>query len=167
MTIDVHVTHHIAVDTAGVRRTVPMDALTDFFAEAFTEAMRVLEVQGIPPVGPPFGRYYGMPGSTVDVEAGFPVAVPIAPSGEVVPGRLPEGRVVEAEHVGPYDTLEETYAEMQRFMADEGLTGGEVMWESYLNGPATESDPTRWRTVISISVTDQVETSTPDSAATS
>ncbi|WP_169581838.1 MULTISPECIES: GyrI-like domain-containing protein [Microbacterium] len=166
MTIDVHVTHHVAVDTAGVRRAVPMDALTDFFAEAFTETMRVLEMQGIPPVGPPFGKYYGMPGATVDVEAGFPVAAAIASSGEVVPGRLPDSRVVEAEHVGSYDTLEETYAEMQRFMAGEGLTGGDVMWESYLNGPATEPDPTQWRTVISIPLADQETTATPDSAAT-
>ncbi len=66
----------------------------------------------------------------------------------MVPGSLPAGRVVEAIHVGPYDTMEKTYAEIEDYLADEGLTPAEVMWETYLSDPDTEPDPAAWRTLI-------------------
>jgi effector-binding domain-containing protein len=76
------------------------------------------------------------------------VATAIGADGGVVSGTLPAGRVVEAVHVGPYDTLADTYAEMQQFMAKNGLTAGPVMWESYLTDPGRQPDPATWRTQI-------------------
>jgi effector-binding domain-containing protein len=149
MTTQIQVTERAEVGTAGVRRTVPMGELTDFFSHAFTETMRVLTAQGLHPAGPPFGKYYGMPGAAVDVEAGFPVEGPVTASGEVRPGTLPGGRVVEAVHVGPYDTMMQTYDVIEQFFAGEGWTPGDVMWESYLSDPDAEPDPATWRTLIS------------------
>ena len=63
-------------------------------------------------------------------------------------GMLPGGRVVEATHVGPYDTMEATYGEVQQYLAQSGLTPGDVMWESYLSDPELETDPATWRTQI-------------------
>jgi effector-binding domain-containing protein len=145
---DIRITEHNEQATAGVRQTVPMTELTEFFGRAFGATMAALEASGIHPAGPPFGKYYGMPAETVDVEAGFPVATAFGGSGDVVAGTLPAGRVVEAVHVGPYDTLETTYAEVQRFMDDKGLTAGPVMWENYLSDPEREPDPATWRTQI-------------------
>lgn len=110
--------------------------------------MAALEVQGRRPVGPPFGMYYPMPTDVVDVEARFPLSARIEPSGAVVPGVLPGGRIVEAVHVDSYDTMQESYAEVQRFFRDQGLTPGDVMWESSLSDPGSEPDPARWRTQI-------------------
>lgn len=89
-----------------------------------------------------------MPTDVVDVEAGFPASEPIEPSGAVVPGVLPGGRVAEAIHVGSYDALQEAYAEVQRYFREQNLTPGDVMWESYLSDPGSEPDPARWRTQI-------------------
>ncbi len=100
------------------------------------------------PVGPPFGKYYGTPTAVVDVEAGFPVAAAIEPAGDVVPGTLPGGKVVEAIHVGPYDTMETTYAEVERYFTEAKLAPGSVMWESDLTDPEAEPDPAAWRTQI-------------------
>ncbi|MFB8148134.1 GyrI-like domain-containing protein [Microbacterium sp. NPDC056003] len=149
MSTDIQVTNRGDTPTAGVRGTVSMEGLTEFFSHAFSETMRVLAAQGVQPSGPPFGKYYGMPGATVDVEAGFPVLTPVTPDGEVAPGVLPGGQVVEAVHVGPYDTLTQTYALVEQFFAATGRTAGEVMWESYLSDPAEEPDPATWRTLIS------------------
>lgn len=134
--------------TAGIRATVPMSELTEFFGRAFAETMRVLRAQGVQPSGPPFGKYYGMPTDIVDVEAGFPVAAAVTAAGEVIPGSLPAGRVVEALHVGPYDTMTETYALIEQCLAARGLKTGDVMWETYLSDPETEPDPAGWRTLI-------------------
>jgi effector-binding domain-containing protein len=134
--------------TAAVRERVPMTELTEFFSRAFGETMAVLQSQGIRPVDAPFGKYYGRPTETVDVEAGFPVAKAITASGRVLPGVLPGGRAVEAIHVGPYDTMERTYSEIEEYFAKEHLEGGPVMWESYLSDPEAEPDAAKWRTKI-------------------
>lgn len=149
MSTAVKIENRAAVRTAGVRRTVPMEALTGFFSDAFTQTMRAMTAQGVMPAGPPFGKYYAAPTATIDVEAGFPVAQAIEPSGEVVPGSLPGGSIAEAEHIGSYDDMERTYAVMEQFIRDAGLTPGPIMWESYLTGPDVEPNPRAWRTVIS------------------
>ncbi|GAA2490895.1 GyrI-like domain-containing protein [Terrabacter carboxydivorans] len=134
--------------TAVLRATVPMDELPAFFARAFAAAAATIGQQGQFPVGPPFGLYRGMPTTVVDVEAGFPVTTPVEASGEVVPSTLPGGRVVEAVHVGPYDTMGETYGQVEQWMVGQRLVPGPVVWESYLRDPEHEPDPATWRTVI-------------------
>ena len=134
--------------TAVVHEQVPMAELTSFFARAFEAAMHAIRAQRGVPVGPPFGAYHGPPGETVDVEAGFPVAAPIDDTESVVAGTLPGGPAVEALHVGPYDTMTRTYAEIEAWMAEQGATPGPVMWESYLTDPESEPNPSTWRTLI-------------------
>jgi effector-binding domain-containing protein len=134
--------------TAAIRERVPMTELTEFFSRAFGETMTVLQAQGVHPVGAPFGKYYGHPAETVDVEAGFPVANAITASGSVVPGTLPGRMLVEAIHVGRYDTMERTYSEIEDYFAKEHLEPGPVMWESYLTDPEAEPDAAKWRTEI-------------------
>lgn len=146
--IDIAVTDHAEQPTAVVRGRVPLNELQGFFARAFQDAAATLQAQGRHPAGPPFGMYRGRPTDVVDVEAGFPAYAPIAPSGDVLPGSLPGGRVVEATHVGSYDTIHNTYADVERFMAEGGLTPGNVMWECYLTDPQRQPDPATWRTQI-------------------
>ncbi|WP_426625270.1 GyrI-like domain-containing protein [Leifsonia sp. McL0607] len=105
---DIMITQHTEQPTAVVRQTVPTGELASFFSRAFQDTMEALRAQGRFPAGPPFGKYDSMPTDTVDVEAGFPVFAPIAAAGDVVPGTLPGGRVVEATHIGPYDTMQQT-----------------------------------------------------------
>lgn len=144
----IHIMEHGEQLTAGVREQVPMTELTEFFSRAFTDTMAALQAQGVHPTGAPFGKYYGPPGAVVDVEAGFPVAAVIAPAGNVVPGTLPAGQVAAATHTGPYDTMTDTYSELERYFADASLTPGPVMWETYLSDPEVEPDPANWRTEI-------------------
>ena len=143
-----HIVERQEQPTAGVRERVPMADLPQFFSRAFGETMAAISAQGAHASGPPFGKYYGRPDAFVDVEAGFPVATPIEPAGNVVPGVLPGGRVAEAVHVGPFDTMGETYARLERDMQAAELTPGDVMWESYLTDPGEEPDPSKWRTQI-------------------
>lgn len=139
--------------TAVLRAQVPVAELPTFFQKAFGVTWEALQAQGLAPTGPPFALYRGMPAATVDVEAGFPVASPAQPAGEVVPSTLPAGRAVEAMHVGPYDTMEETYGQVEQWMVAERLQPGPVMWESYLSDPQAEPDPATWRTLIHWPVT--------------
>lgn len=154
MASDIHITEQVEdVHTAGVRRTVPMDDLRDFFSTAFSATMQAVSAQGAHPVGPPFAKYYGMPTDVVDVEAGFPVDRVIAASGEVAPGILPGGRAVEATHIGPYETMSDSYDDIEDFIEAHSLVPGGAMWESYLSDPRVEPDPSHWRTLIHWPVT--------------
>ncbi|EWT03635.1 AraC family transcriptional regulator [Intrasporangium oryzae NRRL B-24470] len=136
--------------TAVVRERVPMDELKDFFARAYGMTMGVMRAQRVAPVGPPFGLYHGMPGETVDVEAGFPVSSPITDAEGVTAGTLPGGTVVEAVHIGPYEKLADTYAEVEQWMVEHELTPGDEMWECYLSDPQREPDPATWRTLVMV-----------------
>ena len=153
MSADIHVVEHQAVDTAVVRETVPIAELPGFFSRAFGATMRVLTAQGVHPIGPPFGEYHGMPGAVVDVEAGFPVQRPIQASGEVSPGSLPAGMIVEALHVGSYTSIGQAYAEIEQFIAGHDLIPGAIMWESYLSDPSVDRDSSQWRTLVQWPVT--------------
>ncbi|MCC9195213.1 GyrI-like domain-containing protein [Arthrobacter sp. zg-Y916] len=144
----IRITEHPEQATAAIRAQVAMAELADFFSHAFSDTMAVLQKQGVQPVGPPFGKYYGQPGVQVDVEAGFPVAGAIEPAGNVVPGELPAGRVVEATHIGPFDTLASTYADVESFFVEHKLKPSAVMWENYLADPETEQSPENARTQI-------------------
>jgi len=76
------------------------------------------------------------------------VSSPVTDVDDVVASSLPGGRVVEAVHVGPYDTLAETYREVEQWMVGQGLRPGAVTWESYLTDPAAQPDPSTWRTLV-------------------
>lgn len=135
--------------TAAVRERVPISELPAFFARAYHRTMTALQAQGVHPTGPPFAKYHGAPtDGAADVEAGFPVSAPVTPEDGVVAGALPGGKVVEAVHVGPYDTMEKTYHEMMKWIGERKLTPGDVMWETYLSDPQSEPDPATWRTQI-------------------
>lgn len=133
---------------AAVRERVPMASLTDFFARAFGTVMTVVQRHGASPAGPPFARYRGMPGETVDVEAGFPITGNFEQTDGVAIGTLPESDAYEALHIGPYDTLQQTYGIIQQQMAAEGVNPGDSMWEYYLSDPETEPDPAKWQTRV-------------------
>jgi effector-binding domain-containing protein len=139
--------------TAIVGEQVPVDRLTDFFDRAFSTVMAVTSRQGVMVTGPPFALYHGTPTETVDVEAGFPTASALEAEGDVRPGALAAGRAVEAMHVGPYDTLAQTYEEVVRWAREQGLQPGRDMWEEYLTDPTADSDPATWRTRVLVPVT--------------
>jgi effector-binding domain-containing protein len=143
-----HKVHLAAQPVAVIRERVPMTALTDFFGRTFSTVMAAVQVQGASPAGPPFALYRGMPGETVDVEAGFPVTGNFTETGGVGKGTLPETDAFEAIHTGPYDTLQQTYGAIQQRIIAEGLTPADMMWEYYLSDPGTQPDPQQWQTKV-------------------
>lgn len=133
---------------AVVRAEVPMSELSEVFHRAFETVPQVAGAQGVAIVGPPFGYYPRMPTDTVAVVAGFPVAGRVTADGEVEPFELPGVRAVTGTHVGPFETVGQTYEELMKWAEAEGLTLAEGMWESYLSDPSTEPDPSTWRTLV-------------------
>ena len=135
-----------AQTVATVRRVVAMDELSSFFGSAFRAVAAAIEAGGGVIAGPPFGCYHGPPGETVDVAAGFPVEGWDGDGDEVTVWRRAGGRAVVVVHVGPYETMAQTYARLSSWCEEQGITLAGEMWEEYLTGP--EADPSTWQTRI-------------------
>jgi effector-binding domain-containing protein len=135
-------------EAVAVRGEVAFTELPAFFERAFREAAEAANASGVAIIGPPFGFYPAMPAETVVVEAGFPVAARPEPHGDAHRFVLPGGRAVRAVHVGPYETMGQTYEDLQAWMAQHQLEPAVGMWECYLSDPEAEPDPATWRTEI-------------------
>ncbi|MFN8184453.1 MAG: GyrI-like domain-containing protein [Candidatus Nanopelagicales bacterium] len=134
-------------EVAVVREVVAMDALPAFFDRAYHEVMQAVQEQGSVVSGPPVGVYFGMPSVTVDVAAGFPIPAPVEPVGSVSPLRLPAGRAVQVTHTGSYDSMEQTYGRLMKWVQEQGLALGPLMWETYLTEP-DDAHPESMQTLI-------------------
>jgi effector-binding domain-containing protein len=133
------------------RQQIPMDGMPAFFDRVFGEIVAAVAAAGGTVVGPPFGWYHGMPTETVDVSAGFPVqGLPVGSlEGELVVMERPGGQAATTMHVGPYDSLAQSYERVAQYVAEQtDLVAKDEMWEEYLTDPSAEPDPTTWQTRI-------------------
>lgn len=139
----------------GIRVQVPMDGISVAVDQAFPALFGWLGQRGIAPAGAPFIRYHVIDmTSELDIEMGVPVAAPIAGDDTVTAGALPAGRYVVLRHVGHYDGLIDSNAELQRWAREQGVTlastetpRGDAFagrFEQYLTNPAEEPDPSKF-----------------------
>jgi effector-binding domain-containing protein len=140
-----------AETVATMRRVLPVGELPKFFQQAFGEVAEEVGPAGGHISGPPFGWYHRMPKDTVDVTAGFPVAGDVhTPDGGVHVEERPGGLAVVGVHVGPYDTISQTWDQMQGWIVDRSLLPLGDMWEEYLSPP--EGDPATWQTRLVVTI---------------
>jgi effector-binding domain-containing protein len=123
--------------SAGIRATVPMTQLPAAFGATYEKVAAAVAQAGGRVVGPAYGEYFGVPTDTVDVEIGFGIDGVRDVPGVSVRER-PAARAVVATHVGPYETLQESYAELMPWLELEQAELSESMFEWYLTDPDTD-----------------------------
>jgi effector-binding domain-containing protein len=121
-------------ETAVVTGRIRALELPEFLGAAFAEVARALGEQHLGPVGPPFGRYTPGPDG-FDVEAGFPAAARMTPSGRVVPLALPGGTAAHLRYRGDYAGIGQAYGMVEGWLAARGLATAGRPWECYLDEP--------------------------------
>lgn len=139
-----------------IRLHSSIEQISDMLGVALAEVWHAAEAAGCTPEGPPFTRYLSEPDGSaggMDYEAGVTLLEP-APvgHGRAMPAELPGGALAVAWHVGPYDTISETYAALMGWIGEQGRTVAGPMWEVYWTNPDDEPDPARWRTEVIIPV---------------
>lgn len=147
-TLDVRIETVGPQRSAVVRVEVPMADLPRTIGESLGLAGNAIEGCGATYAGPPFARYLAFDPARIVADIGFPIAGLFVATDRVVEQELPGGRVARVMHIGPYETLAETYGRLETWLGEHGLTAGAPMWESYLSDPDIERDPTTWRTEI-------------------
>jgi effector-binding domain-containing protein len=150
---------------AAIPATVAMDGISAAVDDAFPALFGWLAGQGIAPAGPPLIRYLviDMAGE-LKIELGVPVAAPVAASGRVQPGVLPEGRYAVLRHTGPYDGLLDSNAALLQWAQEKGIefdtwnTPGGSAWrgraEHYLTDPSQEPDPAKLETDVAFLISE-------------
>jgi effector-binding domain-containing protein len=137
--VDPHIENLDAWVGVGVRATVPMDRLKDVFGPTYERVGAAVAKAGGSIAGPAYAEYFGMPTDTVDVEIGFGVNGVLDVPGFDVRER-PAMRAVVATHVGPYDRLAESYAELMPWLEMEGVELGDSMFEFYDSDPGDDPE---------------------------
>jgi len=146
-------TYHIenrtltAQTTAVIRSSMPAAQLAAWLAGAYQELSRYLAEQGIRVGGPPFARYAPHDG-VVDVEAGFPVAVPVPGRGRITASRLPGGRAAVTVHDGRYQDLAIAYQAVTGWLKERGLEAAGPHWDVYYTNLTAQPDTATWRTDV-------------------
>lgn len=133
--------------TAVMRTVLPPRDLAVWLRAVGPRIAAVLADQDTARVGPLFARYTGR-GDSVEAEAGFPVAAPIAGQDAVVPSGLPGGAVAVATHHGRRDLLDTAYGRLDDWLGRASFEAAGPCWERYPAGPHTTPRSALWRTDI-------------------
>ena len=131
-----------------VKRRVARSEIAATIAESLGKTYPYALQNGLAIAGRPFVRYSDVGPGLMTMETGTPLAAPAPGVGEIEAITLPGGAVAVAVHMGPYDTLQDTYAAIERWMQQQGVKSGGSPWESYITDPAEHPDPANWRTDI-------------------
>jgi AraC family transcriptional regulator len=131
-----------------VKRRVARSQIATTIAESLGKTFPYALQNGLAIAGRPFVRYSDVGPGLMTMETGTPLAAPAAGVGEIEAITLPGGPAAVAVHMGPYDTLQDTYAAIERWMQQQGVRAAGAPWESYITDPAEHPDPANWRTDI-------------------
>jgi effector-binding domain-containing protein len=118
-----------------MRTVTAVENLPAFFGKAYGAIITYLKSLKEEPAGMPFGAYYNMDMSALDVGAGFPVAKALPASGEIKCITIPGGKYVSTVHRGAYDTVEPAYDALNKWANDNGYEPTGLAYEYYLNDP--------------------------------
>jgi effector-binding domain-containing protein len=120
-----------------------------------------LAAKGLAPSGAPIIRYVTTDmANKLDLEIGWPVAVPVSGDGRVIGITLPAGRYATLMYTGPYagkGLYDATVALLEwaeknnipwRKSVIDNVEHWEARFESYITDPAQEPDPQKWQTEL-------------------
>ena len=138
----------IAQQTAIIRLTIPRAEMMTAFGPAVGELMATLAAQGIAPTGPVFAHHLKMTPGIFDFEVGVAVAAPVTATGRVKPSVWPAMKVVRTVYHGPYEGLPDAWGEFTEWIAANGHTPAEDLWECYVTGPHSSADSAMWQTEL-------------------
>ncbi len=148
--LDISVRDLPTVHALVMRRRVTRDEIATALAESLPTVFDYAHRHGLAVAGPPFARYPEIGMGSLIIESGITIAGPpsTAPTGGIEALVIPPGRAVTTIHRGPYDSLLESYQQIERWMRDQGLSAAGAPWETYLTDPGEHPDPATWETEI-------------------
>lgn len=146
---DFNVTELQPAPFAYIKRSAAIPDMSRVMGEGFATLGGLFAQGGAAPAGAPLAHYLDFTNNSTTFEMGFPIRPEDAPGLQAAGlgiGETPRGTVMQAVHIGPYESMVATYAKMQDAMKRQGLTGAKDMWERYFSPP--ETPPAEVRTEV-------------------
>lgn len=132
----IELTRQEAQPTLFVRIRTNLDGLTEAFDKNFALIGSYLSEIGEQPVSAPYAAYYNHDMQDLDVEMGFPVAKKLPEKGEVKAGMIPAFENAACiTHKGSYNSLDETYGQIYKYIEDNGLEVSGAHYDFYVSDP--------------------------------
>ncbi|MBC3888008.1 AraC family transcriptional regulator [Acetobacterium paludosum] len=132
--------------TLTIRTNTKIEDLPQLIGESYRKIGSYLQEIGVLMSDVPFVAYHNLDMQNLDVEIGFPVAMPLPGKGEIQASSIPEGKVVFCMYQGPYSGMESVYGEMAKWITDNGYTPKDTAYECYYNDPTFPES--QWLTKI-------------------
>ncbi|MCO8273267.1 helix-turn-helix domain-containing protein [Actinoplanes sp. TRM 88003] len=148
--LDISVQDLPAVHALVARRRITRDEIASALSEILPMVFGYAQQHGLAIAGPPFARYPEVGMGSLVIEGGITLAGPPAeaPGDGIEVLVIPAGKAAVTIHRGPYDTLPESYQEIEKWLRDQGLTAAGAPWETYLTDPGERPDPATWETEL-------------------
>lgn len=136
-----------------VRRRVKRSEIGSAIGEALPHIFMYAQQHGIALAGHPLTRYAEVGAGLLTIEPAMRVVSrqasnAQATASEVIEDVLPAGSAATTVHAGPYETLTEAYAALERWIEQNGLRPAGAPWEDYITDPAEFPDPKDWKTEV-------------------
>lgn len=117
------------------------------FGEIYGKIMGYMTTNNLQPAGMPMSVTLGIS----DTEWNNNVAIPwgeesAIPSGDIIVSTTMGGKVIKGIHLGSYDKLNESYAQMVQYMKYKKLESSGDVYEVYQTDPMNEPDTAKWQT---------------------
>lgn len=129
-----------------VSRACATSEIPRIMSEAFCDLHAALARTPATPAGPPLAHFRSVREGHVEVDVGFPMSpagLEVARKAGLQVGETACGKALYGKHVGPYESLAETYEAMIAELRDLGFTPADDMWERYLTGEGTPPERTQ------------------------
>jgi AraC family transcriptional regulator len=132
----------------GIRWRTDIACLGSEIGATYHELFSYLGSKGIQPLGMPYTEYFEVSGMAVDLECGVPVAPGAEGEGRIVARVIPATKALFVIHVGPYETMVDTYAQIDDWIKVNGYAYAGNVREIYKSDPQQEKDSSKWVTEI-------------------
>lgn len=119
-------------DALGIRRQVAMAEIGEKMGELIAALMAVAAPHM---AGPILTRWLSWGEGTFDMEVAVPVRGLVEGRGDVQATTLPGGPALVLMHVGPYETVKESWMALDAWMKEQGKEGRDAPWEEYIDDP--------------------------------
>lgn len=134
--MQIELINQVAQPVLYVRLVASVDQLTQVFDKNIALIEGYLCEIGEKPVSAPYAAYYNHDMQNLDMEIGFPVAKALPGKGEIKSGTLPAfEKAVCSEHKGSYDSLDDTYGQVYKYIEDNNFETSGAHYDFYVSNP--------------------------------
>ncbi len=137
--------------TAAIKMTRPVAQIGPAMGEAFPKIYHAVVSAGVEPTGMPLARYFDFGEQETTFECAIPVPGPFTATAEVEASSVGGGEAAFVMHVGPYQTIGESWQKLMAWIAEQGRAPAGPTWEVYIDDPQ-EVAPEQLKTELYIPV---------------